>query len=107
MRFLVEDFSALLCFPDDFGIAVPVFSYLEAANSIINCIITDQIVAYQIVQNYLISSTIFNVLHTFQKVKCYIFHWNVAFSSIQTVHVFTIIIFVSALKYPNEDCAIT
>ena len=40
MRFLGEDFSALLCFLDGFGNAVPVFSHLEASNSIINCIIT-------------------------------------------------------------------
>ena len=40
MQFLVEDFSALLCFLDGFGIAVPVFSYLETSNSVINCVIT-------------------------------------------------------------------
>ena len=48
-------------------------------------------------QNYLIPSNIVNVLHTFQKVKSYLFHGNFAFSSIQTVHVFTMIYFVSAL----------
>ena len=48
-------------------------------------------------QKKLISLTIVNVLHTFQKVKCYIFHRHFAFSSIQTVHVFTIIFFVSGL----------
>ena len=37
MRFLVEDFCAFLCFLDGFGIAVPVFSYLETSNSVINC----------------------------------------------------------------------
>ena len=35
MRFLVVNISALLCFLNGFGIAVPVFSY-----SVINCIIT-------------------------------------------------------------------
>ena len=40
MRFLVEDFSALLCFLDGFDIAVSVFSYLEPSSSAINCIIT-------------------------------------------------------------------
>ena len=48
------------------------------------------------VQHYLIPLNIVNVLHTFQKVKSYIFHGNFAFSSIQTVHVFTMISFVSA-----------
>ena len=42
MRFLVEEFSALLCFLDGFGISVPIFSYLETPNSVINCIITAQ-----------------------------------------------------------------
>ena len=40
IRFLVEDLSAMLCFLDGFGIAVPVFSYLETYNPVINCIIT-------------------------------------------------------------------
>ena len=41
------------------------------------------------VQNYLISSNIVYLLHTFQKVK-YLFHdGNFAFSSIKTVHVLT------------------
>ena len=35
MRFLVEKISALLCFLDGFGIAVPVLS-----NSVIACIVT-------------------------------------------------------------------
>ena len=40
MRFLVEGFSALLCILYGFGIAVPVFRYLETANTSINYIIT-------------------------------------------------------------------
>ena len=40
MRFLVDDFGTLICFLDGFGIAVPVFSYLETSNLVINCIIT-------------------------------------------------------------------
>ena len=49
------------------------------------------------VENYLISSNIVNVLHTFQKVKSYLFHCNFALSSIQIVHAFKLIFFVSAL----------
>ena len=46
------------------------------------------------VQNYLSSSTIVTVLHTFQKIKRNSLE-ILPFSSIQTVHVFTIIYFVS------------
>ena len=48
-------------------------------------------------QNYLIASFIVNIPHTFQKVKSYLFHGNLAFSSIQI----TIIYFVFALQYPR------
>ena len=58
-------------------------------------------------QKYLVSCTIVNVLHTFQKVKCYNFQCNFAFSSIQTVNVFTIIFIVSAVYYPHEIYGIT
>ena len=47
--------------------------------------------ANKIVQNHLILLTNVNVLHTFQKVKSYVFHGYFAFSSIQTVHVFIIV----------------
>ena len=51
------------------------------------------------VENDPISSNTVNVLHTFQ----YSIE-NIAFSSIQTVHVFTIIFFVSALEHPHAVC---
>ena len=37
----------------------------------------------------------------------HLFHWNFAFSSKQTVHVFTIIFLVSTLKHPHEIWVIT
>ena len=46
--------------------------------------------ANKIVQNHLILLNNVNVLHTFQRVKSYVFHGYFAFSSIQTVHVFII-----------------
>ena len=49
------------------------------------------------VHNYIISSNIVNVLQTFQIVESYLFHENIALTSIQTVHIFTLIYFVSAL----------
>ena len=63
--------------------------------------------ANEIVQNHLILFTNFNVLHTFQKVKIYVFHGYFAFSSIQTVHVFIIVLFVSASQYTHEICVMT
>ena len=54
------------------------------------------------VKIYIILSTIVNVLHTFQKAKSYLFNGNFAFSSIQTVHAFIIIHFMSALQHPLE-----
>ena len=51
-------------------------------------------------QNYIIASNIFNILQTFKKVKCYLFHGNVAFSSIQI----TTINFLSALQHPCKIC---
>ena len=54
-------------------------------------------VAYQMVQNYLIIKYCLCSAHL-QKVKSYQFHGSFAFSSIQTVHAFTIIYFVSALQ---------
>ena len=47
--------------------------------------------ANKIIQNHLILLTNINVLHTFQKVKSYVFHGYFAFSSIQTVQVFIIV----------------
>ena len=57
-------------------------------------------VTCQMLQNYIIASNIFNILHTCKKVKCYLFRGNVAFSSIQI----TTIYFVSALQHPREIC---
>ena len=71
MRFLVEDFSALLCLLDGFRIAVPVFSYLETSKSVINCIIAAPDPGLPNDTKLSISRTIVNVLHTFQKFKYY------------------------------------
>ena len=91
IRFLVEDFSTFFCILDGFGIAVPVFSYLETSNSVINFIITAPDCG---LPNGTRISNFMNYCECsaqFSKGKCYIFHWSFVFSSIQTVHVFTII----------------
>ena len=60
----------------------------DSTNSNFACRI---IMANKIVLNHLILLTTVNVLHTFQKVKSYVFHGYFAFSSIQTVHIFIIV----------------
>ena len=47
-----------------------------------------------------------NVLHTFQKGKCYIFHCNIAFSSLQTVHVFTMLFFGVCIIISSRNLSI-
>ena len=63
--------------------------------------------AHKIVQNNLTLRNDVNVLHTFSKVKSFVFYGHFAFSSIQTVHVFITIFFVSAPQYSHEICIIT
>ena len=63
--------------------------------------------ANKIVQNHLTLLTNVNVLHTFQRVKSYEFHGYFAFSSIQTVHVFIIVYFVSASYNTHGICVVT
>ena len=75
----------------DFRSAVP-----ESPNSVISCITTVEDCGLPNGTIFSKSLTIVNVLHTFQRVKCYIFHCNFAFSSIQIVQIFKIICFVSA-----------
>ena len=82
MRFLEVKIGALFCFLNGSGIAVPVFIYYKHPTRSSIVLSLYQIVAYKIVQTYLISRTILNVLHTFPRVK------NVFFTEIMRFQVY-------------------
>ena len=63
--------------------------------------------AHTIVQNKLTLRNDVNVLHSFSKLESFVFNGYFAFSSIQTVHVFIMVFFVSAPQYSREICIIT
>ena len=63
--------------------------------------------AHKMVHNNLTLQNDVNVLHSFSKLKRFVFYGHFAFSSIQTVHVFIMVFFMSAPQYSREICIIT
>ena len=108
MQFLVVKINAFPMYSKRCLYCCSGIKLLELKNLSIACIIT---LPYDGLQNgtelfYFIKNTV-NVLHTFQKVRKKVFIRHFAFSSIQTVHVFTAIYFVFALQNNHEIYALT
>ena len=59
-------------------------------------------IVHKMVQNYPSVQDNVDVLHTLQKAKKYVFNGHFAFPSIQTVHVFMMIHFVSGSNIRME-----
>ena len=91
MRFFVLKINKLPCIPNGISIASSVLTYKTRQTRSLPVQQFCNMMANKKVQNHLILLTNVNVLHTFQKVNCYVFHGYFAFSSIQTVHAFIII----------------
>ena len=91
IQVFVLEINKLPCIPNGIGIASSVLTYKTRQTRFLPVQYFCNMMANKMVQNHLILFTYVNVLHTFQKVKGYVFHGYFAFSSIQTVHVFIMI----------------
>ena len=58
--------------------------------------------AYKMYENNITFSVSENVMHHVEKVKFYLFHWKVAFSTVQTVYVFMIKYLVLVKYLPSQ-----